>query len=168
MRALKAVVGTAVVGLAAGLLTAPVATAERNWALNGSYRVISNGDWAKTNEVLMKEAVVVENWTFNTSCTTAQACNGMVNSSGGWSAPAEFRGTRWIVDRYHPDWQTCPDGTKSPGRQRYQFHGLTATGGVDRFNTDFLQGYNRTIGTSGACGRNTPTVISIPLRLERI
>ena len=38
--------------------------------LNGTYRVISNGDWAKTNEVFIDEQTVVQTWTMTSSCTS--------------------------------------------------------------------------------------------------
>ena len=35
--------------------------------LNGTYRVISNGDWAKSNEVFLDEKTVVQTWTVTSS-----------------------------------------------------------------------------------------------------
>lgn len=158
----------AAVGLALGLTAAPPAQAGLGFELNGPYRVVSNGDWAKTNEVYMDEHTVVSVWTFSSSCANAHQCTGQVSSDQGWTAPVEFRTSRWIVDRFHENWQTCPDGTTSSGRQRYQFQGSDANGQWDKLNVDRLVGYDRTIGVSGACGRNQPTVIQMPLSLQRL
>ncbi|MCV7317089.1 hypothetical protein H7J77_16240 [Mycolicibacillus parakoreensis] len=168
MRARGFAVGAATVGLILGTATAVPAEADAEFALNGAYRVVSNGNFAKTNEVYMKERTVDSVWTFSSSCTNAHECTGEVTSDQGWSAPLEFRTTRWIVDRFHENWQTCPDGTTSPGRQRYQFQGSDANGQYEKTNIDHLVGYDRTIGVSGACGRNTPTVITMPMDLRRL
>lgn len=153
---------------AGSVYLAPPASAELNIALNGAYRVISNGEWAKTNEVFMDEAVQVSTWTFTTSCTDAQTCTGTVTSDKGWTVPAEYRINRWIVELEHPNWLPCPDGSTATGYQRFQFYGADANGQVEVGNVQRLIGFDRTEGPGGACGRNTPTVIEMPLRLDRI
>ncbi len=158
----------AATGLALCLMSAPDAYADFGFELNGPYEVTSNGDWAKTNEKYRDEVPVREIWTFSTSCVDAHTCSGTVNSNAGWSAPVEFRTTRWILDRYHEQWEPCPDGTFSPGRQRYQFQPADANGQIERLDVRTLMGYDRTIGISGACGINTPLVISIPLTLRKL
>ncbi len=170
MQALGPSVGAATVLLGAALAVglAPTSHANSDNALNGTYRVISNGDWAKTNEVRMNEAVVVSMWTFSTSCTDAQTCDGTVTSDKGWTVPAKYRINRWIVELEHPSWQHCPDGSTSPGYQRFQFFGTTANGQVDTDNSQTLKGFDRTEGPGGACGRNTPTAIEMPLRLDKM
>ncbi|OHV06428.1 hypothetical protein [Mycobacterium talmoniae] len=166
MRALVVTLAAALLGF--GAAVTPAQAEPLGFELNGSYRVTSNGEWAKTNEVYMDEATVVSVWTISSSCENAHVCTGQVSSDQGWTAPLEFRSTRWIVDRYHENWQTCPDGTTSPGRQRYQFQGSDNNGQYTKANTDLLVGYDRTIGISGACGRNQPTVILLPLTLVRL
>jgi hypothetical protein len=168
MRVPGPVAAATAVGLAMGTLAAPSAQADLHFELNGPYRVTSNGDWAKTNEVYMNERTVVSVWTFSSSCVNAHQCTGQVSSDQGWTAPLEFRTSRWIVDRYHENWQTCPDGTTSPGRQRYQFQGTDANGQYEKQNIDLLIGYDRTIGVSGACGRNLATVITMPITVQRL
>lgn len=168
MRAVGFITGMAVPGLIAAALTAPPAQAGLGFELNGPYRVVSNGNMAKTNEVFMDERTVMSVWTFHSSCANAHECTGQVTSDEGWSAPLEFRTSRWIVDRFHPDWQTCPDGTTSSGQQRYQFQGSDTNGQWDKLNIDRLVGYDRTIGVSGACGRNQPTVIQMPFTVQRL
>lgn len=168
MRAFGSTAGAAtiLIGTAIGLSPMPGAHADLNFALNGTYRVISNGEWAKTNEVYMDEAVQVSTWTFSTSCTDAQTCDGTVTSDKGWTAPAAYRINRWIVEIEHPNWLPCPDGSTATGYQRFQFYGIDDNGQVDVDNVRRLYGFDRTEGPGGACGRNTPTVIEMPLRLD--
>lgn len=168
MRTMRVMAGIAALLGALPVVAVPDAHAAMGWELNGPYRVVSNGDWAKTNEVYMDEKMVISTWTFSTTCTDAHTCSGTVTSDQGWTAPLEFRTTRWIVDRYHENWEPCPDGTYSPGQQRFQFQGTDANGQVDKMNVDTLQGYDRTIGISGACGRNQPLVIQMPLTLHKL
>lgn len=167
MRAYGIAAGTAA---AFGLMLAatPVAHAEFDFALNGTYHVVSNGDWAKTNEVFINEQTVVQNWTMSSTCTTAHDCTGQVVSDLGWSAPLRFHINAWYIDRDLPDWQPCPDGTTSPGHQRFSFQGIDSRTGMNVKGTTVLSGYDRTMGVGGACGRNTPTVISMPLTMQRI
>lgn len=168
MQARRLAVGATVLGLVLGTTPAPPARAGLGFELNGTYRVTSNGDLAKTNEVFINERSVISVWTFSSSCANAHECTGQVSSDQGWTAPLEFRTSRWIVDRFHENWQTCPDGSTSPGRQRYQFQGSDANGQYEKNNLDLLVGYDRTIGVSGACGRNQPTVILMPLTVQRL
>jgi hypothetical protein len=170
MRAVGPFVGaaTVVLGTTLGVGIAPPAHAALDFALNGPYRVISNGEWAKTNEVYMDEAVVVSTWTFSTSCTDAHTCAGTVTSDKGWTAPAEYRTTRWIVELDRPNWLPCPDGSTAPGFQRFQFLPVDTNGQVDGGGVQMLAGFERTEGPGGACGRNQPIVIEMPVRLDRL
>ncbi len=167
-RTIAAGVAAIAVGTVAGLAPVPTANADLDIALNGTYRVISNGEWAKTNEVYMDEAVQVSMWTFATSCTDAQTCSGTVSSDKGWTVPAEYRVNRWLVRLQHPDWLRCPDGSTAPGYQSFRFNGVDGSGQIDIDNLQLLAGFDRTEGPGGACGRNTPTVIEMPLRLDRV
>ena len=168
MRALGVIATAVALGFVAGTVAVPAAKASLGFELNGAYRVISNGEWARTNEVFMDEVTVSSIWTFTSTCSDAHTCTGTVTSDQGWTAPLEFRTTRWIVDRYHEKWQYCPDGSVWPGRQRFQFQGANANGQNEKRISDTLMGYDRTIGISGACGVNQPTVISMPLRLQKL
>jgi hypothetical protein len=150
-----------------GLSAVPQAHAEFGFELNGAYRVVSNGQWAKTNEVYMDEKVVISTWTFSSTCSDPQTCTGTVSSDQGWTASLVYRGSRWIVDRDIPDWEPCPDGSFAPGRQRFQFFGTDANGQIDQNNVTTLQGYERTVGVSGACGINKPLVIQMPITLHK-
>ena len=157
-----------VFGVLCSLPMTPQAHADFGFELNGAYQVVSNGDWAKTNERYLNEKVVISTWTFSSSCTDPQTCTGTVSSDQGWAAPLTFRASRWLVDRTIPNWEPCPDGSFSPGRQRFQFYGTDANGQIDQKNVTNLQGYERTIGNSGACGVNQPLVIQIPLTLHKL
>ncbi|MHA3024073.1 Rv2253/PknI dimerization domain-containing protein [Mycobacterium sp. BMJ-28] len=163
---------TFLVALSLAVLSAggavPQAHADFGFELNGSYRVVSNGDWAKTNEAYMDEKVVISTWTFSSTCTDPQTCTGTVSSDQGWTAPLVYRASRWLVDRTIDNWEPCPDGTFSLGRQRFQFFGTDANGQQDRTNVATLQGYERTVGISGACGKNTPLVIQMPVTFRKL
>jgi hypothetical protein len=135
--------------------------------LNGSYRVTSIGNWAKTNEKYSDERTVIQTWTITSSCEDPLKCSGQVNSDQGWSAPLRFVDDHWIVDREINNWEPCPDGTTAPGHQKFLFWGATANGNQDNTNTNLLAGLDETIGPSGACGINKPLVIRMPMRLER-
>jgi len=88
--------------------------------LNGTYRVISNGNWAKSNEVFLDEKTVVQTWTVTSSCTSPISCTGTVTSDRGWSAPVSTTGDYWIVDHVVEDWVRCPDGTQPCCARRYR------------------------------------------------
>jgi hypothetical protein len=156
--------------VAGSLGTAPAAVASNYGVeLNGTYRVISNGEWAKTNEVFIDEKVVVQTWTMSSSCTSPIRCAGEVTSDQGWTAPLVFDGGYWIVDRVVENWEPCPDGTAAPGKQRFILWGVdVANSGTDHYNVELLAGRDRTMGPSGACGINKPLVIELPMRLEKL
>jgi hypothetical protein len=137
--------------------------------LNGTYRVISNGDWAKSNEVFLDEKTVVQTWTVASNCTSPISCTGTVTSDQGWSAPMKTTGDYWSVDRIVENWMSCPDGTAAPGAQNFKFWGWDP---VNSYRTlkivNLLAGKDRTVAASGACGINRPLVIELPMRLEKV
>jgi hypothetical protein len=137
--------------------------------LNGNWRVISNGDWAKNNEVFLNEQTVVQTWTMSSSCTSPISCTGTVTSDQGWTAPMVNRGDYWVVDHDIDNWVPCPDGTAALGHQKFMFWGWNAvTSNRDMTMTDVMAGRDRTQGPSGACGINKPLVIELPMRLEKL
>jgi hypothetical protein len=135
--------------------------------LNGSYRVTSNGNWAKTNEKYSDEKTVIQTWTMTSNCEDPLKCTGQVDSDQGWSAPLRFIDDHWIVDREVNNWESCPDGTAAAGHQKFLFWGVATTGAQDATNTNLLAGIDETVGPSGACGVNKPLAIKMPMRLER-
>jgi hypothetical protein len=137
--------------------------------VNGTYRVTSNGDWAKHNEVFINEQTVVQTWTVNSSCTSPISCTGTVKSDQGWTAPLVNHGDYWLVDRDIANWEPCPDGTAAPGHQKFFFWGVNPElETVDNTMRDLMAGRDRTLAPSGACGINNPLVIELPMRLEKL
>jgi hypothetical protein len=145
--------------------------------LNGTYRVTSNGDWAKTNDVFIDEPTVVQTWTMSSSCTSPHTCIGQVTSDQGWTAPLKLGGVEgpgavgdyWVVDHIVPNWEPCPDGTAATGAQKFWFWGMDQlTNNRDNKKVDLLTGIDMTHGPSGACGINKQLVIEMPVRLDRI
>jgi hypothetical protein len=164
---------TAIVGVAASVLigcvcgTAVVHASTYGIELNGTYRVTSNGELAKTNDVFIDEQTVVQTWTVSSTCQSPMDCTGQVTSDQGWTAPLRFWNTRWIAERQVPSWEPCPDGTAAPGTQQFVFWGVDQDGMNAPKNTNLLAGWDHTTGPSGACGISKPLAIKLPLLLER-
>jgi hypothetical protein len=129
-----------------------------DFALNGRFTAISDGQWAKTNERFHDEATVISTWTITTSCTTALDCSGHMTSDQGWSADVSYTNPLWYVTRTLDDWMRCPDGGTAPGRQTYKFF-------EDQFDEPLLRGWDNTLGPSGACGVNKVLNIEMPFKL---
>jgi hypothetical protein len=145
---------------------AGTAGAERDLApLNGVYRAVSDGFWAKSNETRRAEAVVVATWTISSTCTTYIDCTGTVTSDQGWSADLIRRGWRWSAKHIVPHWIPCPDGTFYDAEQTFTFW---AKRGDAPDDTDNLTGWDTTLGPSGACGVNRNLEIRMPFTLTRI
>ena len=141
-----------VVALAAIAVVGSVGTATPAHAsnygveLNGTYRVTSNGDWAKTNDVFINEPTVVQTWTMSSSCTSPHTCSGQVTSDQGWTAPLKLGGVEgpgsvgdyWVVDHAVDNWEPCPDGTAAPGggsariARWYVYPGMAGPNGCTR------------------------------------
>ncbi|MCW2556555.1 MAG: hypothetical protein JWP55_519, partial [Mycobacterium sp.] len=64
----------AVMTTVAAIGIAPPANAAYGIEMNGTYSVLSNGDWAKTGDVFMSEKTVQATWTVSTSCTGPWDC----------------------------------------------------------------------------------------------
>ncbi|KUI04789.1 hypothetical protein [Mycobacterium sp. IS-3022] len=142
-----------------GIVTPGIATADpAEFALNGTFTAISDGNFAKTNERRHNEATVVSTWTITTSCRTAIDCSGHMSSDQGWTADVGYTDPLWYVTRTLPDWMKCPDGTTAPGQQTFKFF-------EDQFNEPILRGWDNTLGPSGACGVNKAVNIEMPFKL---
>jgi hypothetical protein len=153
---------------AAGFGEPPSAGASQDdMALNGTYVVTANGEWAKTNDSYHDESVVRSTWTITSSCSNPVDCTGQVVSDEGWTAPIVHTSDAWIVDRDVANWEPCPDGTAATGHQRYRFWPVDATGYVTP-GSPTLGGEQRTTGPSGACGVNRILVIRMPVRLDKV
>jgi hypothetical protein len=92
-----------------------------------------------------------------------------ISSDQGWSASTYKKSGLWYVKRALPGWEPCPDGTAADGLQMFRFYPVSsATGAVDRSQSNLFAGIDETTGVSGGCGINTQLVITIPFRLTRI
>jgi hypothetical protein len=145
--------------------------------LNGTYRAISNGDWAQNSagpngaggaEVYIDEQTKIQTWTVTSDCVSPIECTGEVRSDEGWTASLRYAGDFWLADRDIPNWEPCPDGTAAPGHQKFMLWGWDpATSQKIAKITDLLSGFERTLAPSGACGVNKPLVVELPVRLEK-
>ena len=171
MRAYKVVGGlTKVMGgltalaLIAGVGVAPAAHASNfGTELNGTFRVQSDGQWARTNDVKIKQETVVETWTISTSCVNELNCSGTVTSDRGWTGTARLNDF-WYVEHVIPNWIPCSDGTFASGFQKFILWGVDhATEQKVYNNIQTFAGRNVTKGPSGACGVNKPVVIELPV-----
>jgi hypothetical protein len=171
MGAAKAITGAAL--LAATVLgTAPQASANYDqYAMNGTYSVVSNGEWAMQNDRYQDEPSVRSTWTVNTTCSTAMTCSGKVTSTLGWTEDIyTLSGAQWFVKHYVQDWIPCPDGTTAPGLQVYRFYAATESGNHAIAGTpiNLLVGEDQTTGVSGNCGRNKSLVLTLPVKMTKI
>ncbi|MCV7281135.1 hypothetical protein H7J88_15935 [Mycolicibacterium flavescens] len=175
MRGVGLTAGAAAITLLASLGTATSAHAnDFGVALNGTYRVLSDGDWAQVGMapggalVFIDQQTVVQTWTVSTQCVSPIECVGEVKSDRGWTGTVRLK-DYWYIDHDIPNWLPCPDGTFAPGHQKYILTGWDAPRNERNVkNTNFLMGREATEGPTGACGRNQPLVIEIPVRMERI
>lgn len=153
---------------AVGLGTAPPATAtDGEPAINGTFSVVSNGEWARMNDRYQDEPTVRSTWTVNSTCSTAITCAGKVTSSLGWTEDIYTMSGMWYVKHYVPDWIPCPDGTRAPGLQVYRFiHGNEE--GTAQPGSNLLLGEDETTGVSGNCGRNRSLVLNLPVKITKI
>jgi hypothetical protein len=149
-----------------GALAAPAAQAS-DWALNGTFSAMSNGDWAQTNDVYRNEATVRSTWTIAMTCTNVVTCAGRVTSDAGWTADVVTTNGEYIVKRDLPNWEPCADGRTVTGHQSYRFFPVDETGYV-RPGSGVFAGFDKTSGESGGCSLNEQLDIDMPFRLERL
>ncbi len=136
--------------------------------ISGTWRVFSDGEWARTNQVKFKQASVLETWTVSVSCVTRLECSGEVTSDLGWTGTARLDDF-WFIEHDVPNWKPCPDGTFATGHQKFQIWGVNPVT-EERVvrNIQTFAGRNITQADSGACGINNPTVIELPVHMEKI
>lgn len=163
------VIATATMLITAPILTAPQSAADdyAEYAPNGTYSVVSNGEWARMNDRYQDEPSVRSTWTVNTTCTTAITCSGKVTSSLGWTEDIYTGSGMWYVKHYVPDWIPCPDGGTGPGLQVYRFYPANEEG-TRTDNTNLYVGEDQTTGESGACGRNRSLVLNLPVKITKL
>ncbi len=159
--------------------TAPSAqAADYGIALNGTYRATSNGDWAQSSAgphgnggamVYLDEQTKIETWTVSSDCVSPVECSGEVSSDAGWTAPLKWNGNEWFVDRDIPNWEPCPDGTAAPAHQRFGLWPFDpSTTHREPTARDLVVGLEKTTAPSGACGKNKPLSIELPVRWEKM
>ncbi|GJF08637.1 hypothetical protein NGTWS1803_12560 [Mycolicibacterium cyprinidarum] len=171
MRALHVTGALAATAIAvtASVGAVPVAQASNfGTELNGTYRVMSDGQWARTNEVKIKQETVIETWTISTTCTSPLDCSGTVTSDRGWTGTARLDDF-WYVEHVIPNWIPCSDGTFANGFQKFILWGVNpATEEKVYNNIQYFAGRNVTKGPSGACGVNKPVVIELPVSVAKL
>ena len=123
MGAAKVLSGAALLTAATTVLSvAPSAAADYGeYAMNGTYSVVSNGEWAQMNDRYQDEPSVRSTWTVvhhvHLPPSPVRARSPAVWVGPRTSTPAA--GT-WYVKHYVPDWIPCPDGGTGPGLQVYK------------------------------------------------
>ncbi|HEY9263327.1 MAG TPA: hypothetical protein VIQ11_01830 [Mycobacterium sp.] len=136
--------------------------------ISGTWRVLSDGEWARTNQVLIDQQTVIETWTVTTSCVSPIECSGEVRSDRGWTGTARLDAF-WYIEHVVPTWMPCPGGTFATGYQTFLLWGVDpATEQAVSRDIQTFAGRNITKSNSGACGVNHPKVIELPVRMERI
>lgn len=161
--------GVALLAAAAfGLGTAaPAAATDGEVAINGTFSVVSNGEWAKMNDRYQDEPSVRSTWTVTSTCANAISCVGKVTSSLGWTEDIYTTNGQWYVKHYVPDWIPCPDGTRAPGLQVYRFYPVNEEG-FAKNGSNLLVGEDKTTGESGNCGRGRSLVLTLPVKITKI
>lgn len=151
-----------------GVGTAPSANGtDGDYAINGTFTVVSNGEWAKTNDRYHDEPTVTSIWTVSSRCTQPSTCSGKVTSSLGWTEDIYTTNDLWYVKHYIPDWIPCPDGTFAAGLQVYKFYGANEDGSAQQ-KSNLMFGQDQTSGMSGSCGKNLPLKINLPLEITKV
>jgi hypothetical protein len=170
MRGVVVAAGVAAFALVGSLGTpTPAQASNYGVELNGTYRVMSDGEWARGDrDVLYDQQTVVETWTVTSDCVSPIECAGTVVSDRGWTGTARLDDF-WYVDHVIPNWVPCPNGTFAPGHQKFILWGIDPTTN-ERLtkNMSFLAGRNQTKSPSGACGVNAPVVIEMPVKMQKL
>jgi hypothetical protein len=127
---------------------APIAHADfDDIELNGEYTAHSDGQNARTNDQFHDEQSVSSTWTVESTCQNYLECSGKVTSDLGWVADLIYRDNRWRAVHQVDGWEKCADGSTAPGQQFFSFY-------RDPLNSSRLVGWDKTVGPSGACGKN--------------
>ena len=111
------VLATLAVSIIATAVAPPAHAYDGGLPMNGTYVVVSIGDWAQTDDVYRGEATTRQTWQVTSQCANPQSCTGHVVSDAGWAADLVYQTARWLVHNAIPDWEKCPDGTAFPGDQ---------------------------------------------------
>ena len=158
----------AATALIAGFAVAVPAHADASWALNGTFTATSNGEWARSNDIFHEQNSVRAIWTISSVCSYPTECTGTVTSDQGWTAPIYQTGGEWYVKHVVPQWIPCQDGSAADGFQVFRFKRMTPDGDMTDPSSNTLIGEDATTGSSGACGRSLPILITLPFKLVKI
>ncbi|MGH3562089.1 MAG: hypothetical protein ACRDTN_09925, partial [Mycobacterium sp.] len=137
-------------------------------ALNGTYRATSDGEWAKLNHQMHGMETVTSIWTVSTTCTSSKECTGQVSTDQGWSAAITLNERYWLVTHEVEGYARCSDGTTVAGHRHYKFSQQNRDNIYSKVGVGDLQGYETTLGPSGACGNNEWLYVEMPFTLVRI
>ena len=143
-----------------GVVRSPVANAGfDDTEINGVYTASSDGLNARTNDRFHDEASVTATWTVTSTCQNFLECSGQVASDQGWVAELSYRDNRWRAVHVIDGWEKCQDGSTAPGEQYFSFY-------RDPLRPSRFVGWDKTLGPSGACGKNQWLAIEMPFTLE--
>jgi hypothetical protein len=161
-RFLVRAVGAVLASLLAVLIfgSTPASAIACDMPFNGTFTATSDGQWAMTRDSYHDEKTVVGTWTVTTTCSDYIDCSGTVASDQGWTGNAVCDAGTWTVTHEIPSWQPCADGTSAPGTQKFMF--------VSTDNPNEFTGWDKTVGPSGACGKNQWLTIRMPFKLNKI
>lgn len=136
----------------------PVQADVSNLELHGKFTAFSDGQNARTNDRFHDEASVTSIWTIDSVCQNFLDCTGRVVSDQGWTADLKRTAGVWRASHVVADWEKCADGTTVAGEQVFTFF-------PDPANVSRFIGWDKTLGPSGACGKNAWLVIEMPFVL---
>jgi hypothetical protein len=143
-----------------GLFAAPVAHADfDDIEINGTFTAFSDGQNARTNDRFHDEASVTATWTVSSTCQNFLDCTGRVVSDQGWVADLTYLDNRWRAVHVIDGWEKCDDGSTAPGEQYFSFY-------RDPLNPSRFVGWDKTLGPSGACGKNQWLAVEMPFTLS--
>jgi hypothetical protein len=154
-------IGAILVALTLLVFSTPVPARAYDCAapFTGTYTAFSDGQWAQTRHSYHDEFSVTSTWTATSTCADYLDCTGQVSSDQGWSAAAICKSGLWTVTHDVPNWEPCADGTAATGQQKFAFRSQTDLAKFD--------GWDTTLGPSGACGVNQWLVITMPFTLTK-
>lgn len=129
--------------------------------LHGVFTAFSDGQNARTNDRFHDEASVTTTWTVDSTCQNFLDCTGQVRSDQGWTADLKYDDGVWRATHVVDGWEKCADGSTVSGEQAFSFH-------RDPANPSRFAGWDKTLGPSGACGKNAWLAIEMPFVLTPV
>ena len=155
MTGLACVIAAAIGSVA---VSPPVQADVSNLELHGTFTAFSDGQNARTNDRFHDEASVTSTWTIDSVCQNFLDCTGRVVSDQGWTADLKRTAGVWRASHVVEGWEQCADGSSVAGEQVFTFF-------PDPANLSRFIGWDKTLGPSGACGKNAWLAIEMPFVL---